>query len=114
MGQAVRVGPAAAKMVNFAFTTFVVCVRADRIKPEFLESCGLLYWPRDRHVPRLKRGIHMNLVRNIFRDEAGVSAIEYGLLVAIMAIGLNATLQGLGSRLDSTFDSTSSSIANAV
>ena len=45
---------------------------------------------------------------NIFkflRDENGATAIEYGLIAAGISVAIIATVQGLGTKLNSTFTS---------
>jgi pilus assembly protein Flp/PilA len=45
-----------------------------------------------------------NLVR-FFRDESGATAIEYGLIAAGISIAIVAVVQGVGSKLNTTFTS---------
>ena len=47
------------------------------------------------------------------RDEAGATAIEYGLIAALIAVAAIAAMQGLGGALKTTFNSTSSSMASS-
>lgn len=47
------------------------------------------------------------------RDVEGATAIEYGLIAALIAVAAIAAMQGLGSALKTTFNSTSSSMASA-
>lgn len=47
------------------------------------------------------------------RDEAGATAIEYGLIAALIAVAAIAAMQGLGSSLKATFNSTSSLMATS-
>ncbi|MFZ4531750.1 MAG: Flp family type IVb pilin [Alsobacter sp.] len=51
-----------------------------------------------------------NLIAKFVRDESGATAIEYGLIAAIVAIGLIAALQGLKNNLSSTFSKVGSSL----
>ena len=46
-------------------------------------------------------------------DETGATAIEYGLIAALLAVGLISAMQGLGGALQSTFNNTSSAMASA-
>lgn len=39
------------------------------------------------------------------RDEFGATAIEYGLIAAGISVAIIAVLQGVGSKLNSTFTS---------
>lgn len=51
--------------------------------------------------------------RAMVRDEAGATAIEYGLIAALIAVAAIAAMQGLGGSLQTTFNNTSSSMATA-
>jgi pilus assembly protein Flp/PilA len=47
----------------------------------------------------------MTMLHKFLRDEAGATAIEYGLIAAGIAVAIIAVVQGLGSKLNSTFTS---------
>jgi pilus assembly protein Flp/PilA len=47
------------------------------------------------------------------RDVEGATAIEYGLIAALIAVAAIAAMQGLGGSLQTTFNNTSSSMATA-
>jgi pilus assembly protein Flp/PilA len=53
----------------------------------------------------------MTFINKLIRDEAGATAIEYGLIAALIAVAAIAAMQGLGGQLASTFNKTSSSMA---
>jgi pilus assembly protein Flp/PilA len=53
----------------------------------------------------------MQFFSKIVRDSGGATAIEYGLIAALIAIASIAAIQGIGSQLNNTFSATSSSIA---
>ena len=53
-----------------------------------------------------------NLLWRFFADEQGATAIEYGLLAAGIAVAIIATVEALGTNLNTTFSSVSSAIAN--
>ena len=61
-----------------------------------------------------------NLIRaglsGLLADEAGATAIEYGLLAALLGTALVVSMQGLGNQLKRTFSNTSSamSVGNAA
>jgi pilus assembly protein Flp/PilA len=44
------------------------------------------------------------------RTERGASAVEYGLLVALIAVAIIVAVQLLGGKLSGVFDKTSSSL----
>jgi pilus assembly protein Flp/PilA len=47
----------------------------------------------------------MTHLRKFVRDESGATAIEYGLIAAGIAVAIIAAVQGLGTKLTSTFTS---------
>ena len=47
----------------------------------------------------------MIALRKFFKDESGATAIEYGLIAAGISVAIIATVQGLGTKLNSTFTS---------
>lgn len=52
----------------------------------------------------------MKLLRKLRRDSTGATAIEYGLIAALIAVAAITAMAGLGSSLTSTFKKTSSTI----
>ena len=44
------------------------------------------------------------------RDESGATAIEYGLIAAGISVAIIAVVQGLGSKLKTTFTSVQSAL----
>jgi pilus assembly protein Flp/PilA len=44
-----------------------------------------------------------NLIKRFLRDENGATAVEYGLVAAGISVAIIAVVQGLGSKLSSTF-----------
>jgi pilus assembly protein Flp/PilA len=53
-------------------------------------------------------------LRRYFADERGLSAVEYGLLAAGIAIGLYATLSGIGTDLKTIFGSVQGNLDGAA
>jgi len=51
-----------------------------------------------------------SLILTFFKDESGATAIEYGLIAALIAVAIMTTVSGLGSQLNSTFSMTSSQL----
>lgn len=47
----------------------------------------------------------MLLFGKFLTDESGATAIEYGLIAAGISVAIIAVVQGLGSKLNSTFES---------
>ncbi|MEQ1495970.1 MAG: Flp family type IVb pilin [Novosphingobium sp.] len=53
----------------------------------------------------------MKFIKKLFREEAGATAIEYGLIAALIAVAAITAMQGLGNELQTTFNTTSSGMA---
>ena len=47
----------------------------------------------------------MQTIKKFVRDESGATAIEYGLIAAGIAVAIITVVQGLGTKLTSTFTS---------
>ena len=47
----------------------------------------------------------MAILKSFLRDENGATAIEYGLIAAGISVAIIVVVQGLGSRLETTFTS---------
>lgn len=56
----------------------------------------------------------MNLVRRLINDESGATAIEYGLIAALVAVAIIAALTALGSSLDTLFSNVATTVSNAA
>jgi len=50
------------------------------------------------------------LVSRFVKDESGATAIEYGLIAAGISVAIIAVVNGLGSKLTSTFESVQSAL----
>ena len=53
-----------------------------------------------------------NLVK-FFKDESGATAIEYGLIAALIAVGIITALGLVGGELTNTFNSIQTGLAGA-
>jgi pilus assembly protein Flp/PilA len=53
----------------------------------------------------------MKFIKKLRRNEAGATAIEYGLIAALIAVAAISAMQGLGGQLKSTFENSSSAMA---
>lgn len=54
----------------------------------------------------------MQFFKNLRSDNKGATAIEYGLIAALIAVAAITAMAGLGSSLTSTFTKTSSTMQN--
>jgi pilus assembly protein Flp/PilA len=51
-----------------------------------------------------------NLIARFVKDESGATAIEYGLIAAGIALAIIAAVNGLGTKLNTTFTSISNGL----
>lgn len=57
------------------------------------------------------KGVSMNnLMISFFKDETAATAIEYELIAAGISVAIIAVVQGLGTKLNTTFASVSSAL----
>ena len=56
----------------------------------------------------------MQFLRNLIKDKKGATAIEYGLIAALIAVAAITAMQGLGSQLKTTFNSAKDGMANVT
>ena len=56
----------------------------------------------------------LNIIKHLIKDEEGVSAIEYGLIAALVAIGIIGALTTLGDDLTDTFTHVSTELQGAI
>jgi pilus assembly protein Flp/PilA len=54
-----------------------------------------------------------NLISRFVRDESGATAIEYGLIAALVAVAIITALTTLGTNLSSTFSGVSNKLTAA-
>ena len=55
----------------------------------------------------------MKLINRILNDEAGATAIEYGLIAALIAVAAITAMGSLGNSLSNTFNYVSGQMTNA-
>ena len=53
----------------------------------------------------------MKFFNKLLRDEQGATAIEYGLIAALIAVAAITAMQGLGNQLSTTFSKVSTEMA---
>jgi pilus assembly protein Flp/PilA len=52
----------------------------------------------------------MKFVRKMFKDTKGATAIEYGLIAALIAVAAITAMGALGTKLGTTFNNVSSAM----
>ncbi|HEX8571098.1 MAG TPA: Flp family type IVb pilin [Caulobacteraceae bacterium] len=55
----------------------------------------------------------INFVKRFGRDESGATAIEYGLIAALISVTIIAAVTSLGGQLKTTFETASSKMTTA-
>jgi pilus assembly protein Flp/PilA len=50
------------------------------------------------------------IVKQLFKDESGVTAIEYGMIAALIAVAIIVIVGSLGTSLSTTFNNINTSI----
>ena len=55
----------------------------------------------------------MDFLKRFIRDEDGVTAIEYGLIAALIAVVIIGTVTIVGTNLDGVFDRVGTALAAA-
>ena len=53
----------------------------------------------------------MTFFKNLIRDEEGATAIEYGLIAALIAVAAITAMGNLGDQLDNTFTTVTDEMA---
>ena len=56
----------------------------------------------------------MNIVTRFLKDESGATAIEYGLIAALISVGIIAAATALGNSLTDLFNGISNELDNAL
>jgi pilus assembly protein Flp/PilA len=55
----------------------------------------------------------MKFINKLLRDEAGATAIEYGLIAALIAVAAITAMTSLGGQLSTTFNKVATSMATS-
>ena len=55
----------------------------------------------------------MSFIRKMLNNEKGATAIEYGLIAALIAVAAIAAMQNIGTSLGTTFNSVATNMAAA-
>jgi pilus assembly protein Flp/PilA len=63
--------------------------------------------PAGARIPAGVEREGISMIRKLFRSRKGATAIEYGLIAALIAVAAIAAMQGLGNQLTKTFTNVS-------
>jgi pilus assembly protein Flp/PilA len=55
----------------------------------------------------------MERIKNFFKDESGATAVEYGLMVALIAVVIITAVTTLGSNLNAKFEEVGTAVGAA-
>jgi pilus assembly protein Flp/PilA len=55
----------------------------------------------------------MKRIKNFFKDESGATAVEYGLMVALIAVVIIGAVRLLGENLNDTFTAAGDAVGGA-
>lgn len=58
--------------------------------------------------------MNMDLIKNFIQEEDGVTAIEYGLIAALIAVVIIASVRLVGTNLDLVFDKIGAELTAAL
>jgi len=53
-------------------------------------------------------------IQKLFKDESGATAIEYGLIAALVSVAAIAALQAMGGSLETIFQTVSDTLSGAA
>ena len=56
----------------------------------------------------------MSIMRKLMKNEKGATAIEYGLIAALIAVAAIGAMETLGGSISGTFSSVSSSLDDSL
>jgi pilus assembly protein Flp/PilA len=54
-----------------------------------------------------------NLIVRFVKDDSGATAIEYGLIAALIAVGIIAAARALGTEISATFNKVATNMQSA-
>jgi pilus assembly protein Flp/PilA len=57
-----------------------------------------------------REGLTMSKFLKLIKNEKGATAIEYGLIAALIAVAAIGAMQGIGTKLSSTFTNVSNQL----
>jgi pilus assembly protein Flp/PilA len=80
-----------------------------RFKEEILWG-GLIIWGKPPSASQPVGEKKMERIKSFFTDESGATAVEYGLMVALIAVVIIGAVQALGGKVMNAFTTTSTAM----
>jgi pilus assembly protein Flp/PilA len=90
--------------VSFAY--FSQHIKEIAVSNRYLKIITNHFYYRD------KENVMRTMINRLFRDEDGATAVEYGLLVALIAVVILAAVGTLGTNLNTKFTSVSTRVGS--
>lgn len=56
----------------------------------------------------------LSIIKNLIKDESGATAIEYGLIAALVSVAAVVALENMGTSLEAMFNAVSGKLNSAV
>lgn len=56
----------------------------------------------------------LKVFRSVLKDESGATAVEYGLIAALIAVAIIVAVSAVGNSLDNTFNTISTKLDEAA
>jgi pilus assembly protein Flp/PilA len=85
--------------------------KGEKISVSAIVHSAALFGSQSKCVYNTKENHKMKkLVRRFLDDDSGATAIEYGLIAAGISVAIIAVVNGLGTKLNTTFSSISSQL----
>jgi pilus assembly protein Flp/PilA len=60
-------------------------------------------WPVRCNFSQIDKELFMNAIKHFMQEEDGATAVEYGLLVALIAAVIVGTVETLGTQINAAF-----------
>ena len=70
--------------------------------------------PGRRLAPLAKERVMLEQIKAFLMDEEGASAVEYGLIIGLIAVAIITVMIALGGGLDNLFETANSAVTNAA
>jgi pilus assembly protein Flp/PilA len=77
------------------------------------EGLGMVNREQPKTIKKRRRE-QMGRIKNFFKDEVGATAVEYGLMVALIAVVIIVAVTTLGQNLNTTFSNVADAVGGAT
>lgn len=77
---------------------------------DLMNKLTVISWNTARVNEQINRRPKMKFIKKIFKNEDGATAIEYGLIAALIAVAAITAMSSLGTNLSNTFTKVSNKL----